>query len=45
VYHVWLPDSGFETTTIPSYTIFKKNHFLSDDNQFLGEYYLPIRYV
>jgi AraC family transcriptional regulator len=45
VYHVWLPDSGFETTTVPSYTIFKKNHFLSDDKLFSGEYYLPIRYV
>ena len=45
VYHKWLPDSGFETTTTPSYTIFKKNHFLSDDKHFIGEYYLPIRYI
>lgn len=45
VYHHWLLDSGFETTTIPSYTIFTKNHFLSDDGLFEGEYYLPIRYV
>jgi AraC family transcriptional regulator len=45
VYHHWLPDSGFETTTYPSYTIFEKNHFLSDDGLFKGEYYLPIQYV
>lgn len=45
VYHQWLPNSGFETTTIPSYTIFEKNHFLSDDKYFKGEYYIPIRYV
>jgi AraC family transcriptional regulator len=45
VYHVWLPDSGFETTTIPSYTVFEKNHFLSDDKLFKGYYFVPIRYV
>jgi len=45
VYHHWLPNSGFETTTIPSYTIFQKNHFLSDDKLFKCTYYVPIRYI
>jgi AraC family transcriptional regulator len=45
VYHQWLPDSGYETTTKPSYTIFKKNHFLSDDDLFSVTYYVPVRYV
>ena len=45
VYHHWLPDSGFETTTIPSYNIFEENHFLNDEKRFKGKYYLPIRYV
>jgi AraC family transcriptional regulator len=45
VYHHWLPNSGFETTTIPSYTIFEKNHFLSDDRRFKCTYYVPVRYV
>jgi len=45
VYHHWLPDSGFETDTVPSYSIFYKNHFLRDDQKFEGEYYVPIRYV
>lgn len=45
VYHQWLPNSGYETTTEPSYTILKKNHFLEDDKEFIGEYYLPIKYV
>ena len=45
VYHEWLPKSGFETTTNPSYTIFKKNHFLSEDGKFEATYYLPIKYV
>lgn len=45
VYHYWLIDSGYETTTNPSYTIYHKNHFLSDDEEFDLDYYLPIKYV
>ena len=45
VYHYWLIDSGYETTTNPSYTIYHKNHFLSDDEEFELDYYLPIKYV
>ncbi len=37
--------SGYETTTNPSYTIYHKNHFLSDDKEFILDFYLPIRYV
>ena len=42
-YQEWLPQSGYEATTLPSYTIFKKNHFLSDDERFEVAYYLPVR--
>lgn len=45
VYHYWLIDSGYETTTSPSYTIYHKNHFLSLDEEFVLDYYLPIKYV
>ena len=45
VYHYWLIDSGYETTTNPSYTIYKKNHFLSLDGEFILDFYLPIKYV
>ncbi len=45
VYHVWLIDSGYETTTNPSYTIYEKNHFLSLDGEFILDFYLPIKYV
>lgn len=45
VYHYWLIDSGYETTTNPSYTIYHKNHFLSSDEEFILDYYLPIKYV
>lgn len=42
-YHEWLPNSGYETTTSPSYTRFKKNHFLEEDERFEVVYYLPIK--
>jgi AraC family transcriptional regulator len=42
-YHEWLPNSGYETTTSPSYTRFKKNHFLEEDECFEVVYYLPVR--
>jgi len=45
VYHHWLPNSGFETTTFPSYTIFEENHFLNDNGKFKVKYYVPVRYV
>ena len=44
-YHSWLIESGYETTTNPSFTIYHKNHFLSEDGFFDLDFYLPIRYV
>jgi len=44
-YHEWLPPSGFETTTNPSYSVFIKNHFLEEDKKFKVKYYLPIQYI
>ncbi|HFU75842.1 MAG TPA: GyrI-like domain-containing protein, partial [Arcobacter sp.] len=44
-YHEWLPNSGFETTTEPSYTIYFKNHFLEEDEEFKVRYFLPVRYI
>lgn len=45
VYHTWLIESGYETTTNPAYTIYHKNHFLSNESEFLLDFYLPIKYV
>ncbi len=45
VYHSWLPKSGYETTPMPSFSTFRKNHFLSADRHFEIEYYLPITFV
>ena len=43
VYFNWLVSSGYETTTNPSYAIYHKNHFLSDDEEFDLSYYIPIK--
>jgi len=45
VYHEWLPNSGYETITIPSYMIFEKNHFNNNDGVFKGVYHVPVKYV
>lgn len=45
VYHTWLVNSGYETTTHPSFAIYHKNHFLSEDGAFDLEYYVPIQLI
>ncbi|NQY20329.1 MAG: AraC family transcriptional regulator [Campylobacteraceae bacterium] len=42
VYHYWLPSSGYEATTIPSYIKFEKNDYFDNSNLFIAKYYLPI---
>mgnify|MGYP000019324049 FL=1 len=44
VYHIWLPNSGFEAKTLPPYAVYRKNHFLDIDGsgEFDLEFYLPI---
>lgn len=42
VYHEWLPQSGYETTTKPPYAIYHKNHHLSEDGVFSMDFYLSI---
>ena len=44
VYFEWLVSSGYETTTNPPYTIYHKNHFLSEDEEFDLSYYIPIKF-
>jgi len=45
IYHTWLPESGFEAKTLPPYVIYRKNHFLSEDERFDLDFYLPISVV
>ncbi len=44
VYHEWLPQSEFETTTKPSYVIYRKNNFLNEDNEFDLSFYVSINF-
>lgn len=44
VYHYWLPLSGYEATTIPSYIKFEKNDFFDNSSLFVAKYYLPIAF-
>lgn len=44
VYQEWLPNSGFETTTNPAFTIFEENHYLNESGKFEASFYLPIQF-
>lgn len=44
VYHEWLPASEYETTTKPSYVIYRKNNFLSEDNTFDLSFYVSVKF-
>lgn len=43
VYHEWLPQSDYETTTKPSYSIYRKHHHIDKDEKFDISFYLPIQ--
>jgi len=44
VYHEWLPKSEYETTTKPSYAVYKKNNFLNEDDEFELSFYVSIKF-
>ena len=44
VYHVWLINSDYETSTKPSYLIYHKNNFFNASNTFEISYYIPIEF-
>jgi AraC family transcriptional regulator len=44
VYHEWLVKSEYETTTKPSYVIYRKNNFLSEDGEFDISFYVSITF-
>ncbi len=45
VYHSWLINSGYETSTNPSFTIYHENHFLNSEEKFSLDYYVPIKFI
>ena len=44
VYHEWLPRNEYETTTKPSYAIYRKNNFLADDGEFDLSFYVSVNF-
>lgn len=44
VYHEWLVKSEYETTTKPSYVVYRKNRYLSEDETFDISFYISITY-
>jgi AraC family transcriptional regulator len=44
VYHEWLPQSDYETTTKPSYAVYRTNNYLDPSGHFDLSFYLSIRY-
>lgn len=44
VYHEWMLENEYETTTKPSYVIYHKNNFLSSDDEFDLSLYVSIKY-
>lgn len=38
----WLPNSGFKMQSTPAYVHYKKNHFLSEDERFELDFFLPL---
>ena len=44
VYHEWMLENEYETTTKPSYVVYHKNNFLSEDEDFDLSLYVSIRY-
>ncbi|KAB7888868.1 AraC family transcriptional regulator [Poseidonibacter ostreae] len=45
IYQYWMPGSGYEAMTLPSYVIYHKNHYLEENDSFSLDFYVPIRVV
>jgi AraC family transcriptional regulator len=44
IYHEWLIESHYETSTKPSYIVYHKNNFFNESNELDISYYLPIEF-
>lgn len=42
IYNYWLPNSYYESKTLPSYAIYHKNHFIHENEEFDLDFYVPI---
>ena len=44
IYYFWLPNSLFEKIHLPSLAIYRRNHFIEEDESFDLDFYVPIKY-
>ena len=45
IYHHWLPNSGYETKTLPAFAIYYKNHCLGQGDDFDLDFHVPISVI
>jgi len=45
VYHEWLPNSGYEKITIPSYMIYENCDLINPTSKAKGVLHIPVRYM
>lgn len=44
IYHEWLPKSEYEKVSLPSFAIYRQNHFVNADEKFDLDFCVPVRF-
>ena len=44
IYHDWLPKSDYEKAPLPSFALYRKNHFINADETFDLDFCVPVRF-
>jgi AraC family transcriptional regulator len=44
IYHDWLPKSDYEKASLPSFALYRKNHFINADETFDLDFCVPVRF-
>lgn len=44
IYHDWLPKSDYEKASLPSFALYRENHFMNADETFDLDFCIPVRF-
>ena len=44
IYHEWLPKSAYEKVSLPSFALYRQNHFVNADEKFDLDFCVPVRF-
>lgn len=44
IYHEWLPSSDYEKVSLPSFALYRENHFINADETFDLDFCVPVRF-